>query len=186
MPLLHLTKLNNHERMMSFNRQPARRQASSARRKSNTRARRGRDRRVGARGVRRRRAGRGRGRRAGRRAACVALARIGLALASPASSSSPKKRLSPLVNASSRGLAARSRGKPAGGGGRERSRRRRDGWRRRAGRRARAQPPAAGQERAHDWIGTKGRKKMGPTVGRTNRGPPNWGWGEKFGRPTKT
>lgn len=39
MPLLHLTKLNNHERMMSFNRQPARRQASSARRKkSNTRA----------------------------------------------------------------------------------------------------------------------------------------------------
>ena len=166
MPLLHLTKLNNHERMMSFNRQPARRQASSARRKkSSTRARRGRDRTsgaLGARGVRRqRRAGRGRRRCAGRRAACVALARIGLALASPASSSSPKKRLSPLVNASSRGLAARSRGKPAGGGGRERSRRRRDGWRRRAGRRARAQPPPAGRDRAQDWIGRKGRKKSG-------------------------
>ena len=26
---------------------------------------------------------------------------------------------------------------------------------------------------------------MEPTVGGPNRGPPNWGWGEKFGRSTK-
>jgi hypothetical protein len=31
----------------------------------------------------------------------------------------------------------------------------------------------------------KKEKLVEPTVGSPNRGPPNWGWREKFGGPTK-